>query len=111
MIHHGQTDTLKEGYLQENILLVQVVVPGSVGEEKEEAEEKGEQPEISYSDTVKNRTNGEMTGLNLDQRKYKNFKSSDASPQQNRSVSTRCRPHQSRHQKRQISFHRIFMPL
>ena len=64
MIHHGQTETLKEGYLQENILLVQVVVPGSVGEEKEEEEKKEvEEKEISYSDTVKNRTNGEMTGL------------------------------------------------
>ena len=41
-----------------------MVVPGSVGEEKEEEEEKKEQEkEISYSDTVKNRTNGEMTGL------------------------------------------------
>ena len=48
-------------------MIVQVVVPGSVAEEKEEKEEQGEQPEISYSDTVKNRTNGEMTGLNLDQ--------------------------------------------
>ena len=39
-------------------------MPGSVGEEKEEEEEKKEQEkEISYSDTVKNRTNGEMTGL------------------------------------------------
>ena len=37
-------------------------MPGSVGEEKEE-EEKKEEKEISYSDTVKNRTNGEMTGL------------------------------------------------
>jgi autophagy-related protein 18 len=42
-------------------LAEEVVVPGSVGEEKEETEEQGEQPEISYSDTVKNRTNGEMT--------------------------------------------------
>lgn len=61
-------------------MIVQVVVPGSVAEEKEEKEEQGEQPEISYSDTVKNRTNGEMTGLNLDQRKYRNVKSSNASP-------------------------------
>merc|ERR1711974_459639 len=36
-------------------LAEEVVVPGSVGEEVEE------EPEISYSDTVKNRTNGEMT--------------------------------------------------
>ena len=44
-----------------------MVVPGSVGEEVEEEqvkkEEQKEQPEISYSDTVKNRTNREMTGL------------------------------------------------
>ena len=39
-----------------------MVVPGSVCEEKEE-EEKEQEKEISYSDTVKNRTNGEMTGL------------------------------------------------
>merc|ERR1712181_150806 len=37
-------------------LAEEVVVPGSVAEEKEE-----EGKEISYSDTVKNRTNGEMT--------------------------------------------------
>ena len=41
-----------------------MVVPGSVGEEVEEEQvKKKEEPEISYSDTVKNRTNGEMTGL------------------------------------------------
>ena len=39
-------------------------MPGSVGEEKEAEEKKEvEEKEISYSDTVKNRTNGEMTGL------------------------------------------------
>ena len=38
-------------------------MPGSVGEEKEDEKEE---KEISYSDTVKNRTNGEMTGLNQD---------------------------------------------
>jgi len=43
-------------------LAEEVVVPGSVGEEKEEEEKKEvEEKEISYSDTVKNRTNGEMT--------------------------------------------------
>ena len=42
-----------------------MVVPGSVVVEEKEEEEKKQvdQPEISYSDTVKNRANGEMTGL------------------------------------------------
>merc|ERR1712130_105424 len=39
-------------------LAEEVVVPGSVGEE---VDEEKEEKEISYSDTVKNRTNGEMT--------------------------------------------------
>merc|ERR1712198_277175 len=43
-------------------LAEEVVVPGSVGEEVDEEQvKKKEEPEISYSDTVKNRTNGEMT--------------------------------------------------
>ena len=51
----------KESLITTN--LVQVVAPGSISEEVEEEKTEVEQPEISYSDTVKNRANGEMTGL------------------------------------------------
>ena len=39
------------------------MAPGSISEEVEEEKTTVEQPEISYSDTVKNRANGEMTGM------------------------------------------------
>ena len=39
------------------------MAPGSIAEEVEEEKTSVEQPEISYSDTVKNRANGEMTGM------------------------------------------------
>merc|ERR1719412_2057147 len=42
-------------------LAEEVVVPGPIAEEVEEEKTSVEQPEISYSDTVKNRANGEMT--------------------------------------------------
>jgi len=42
-------------------LAEEVVAPGSISEEVEEEKTEVEQPEISYSDTVKNRANGEMT--------------------------------------------------
>ena len=51
----------KESLITTN--LVQVVAPGSISEEVEEEKTEVEPPEISYSDTVKNRANGEMTGL------------------------------------------------
>ena len=51
----------KESLITTN--LFQVVAPGSISEEVEEEKTEVEQPEISYSDTVKNRANGEMTGL------------------------------------------------
>lgn len=49
-----------------------------------------------------------MTGLNLDQRNIQRSNCLTPPPQQNRSVSMRCRPHRSHHQKRQLSSHHIF---
>ena len=103
--------TLNGGQLK---ACVQVVVPGSVVVEEKEEEEKKQvdQPEISYSDTVKNRANGEMTGL------YKKISFTvtttmsmiccfnlHLSSQQTRSVSMRCQLHRSHLQKRQIYHH------
>ena len=62
--HHSvlSKDNCRQRIFDHNNLF-QVVAPGSIAEEVEEEKTSVEQPEISYSDTVKNRANGEMTGM------------------------------------------------